>query len=227
MLDNQNIIHTCRNINRQSAFQRRMIARTGNISMKKQPELTAQTRENLTQAFWSLYRQQRIERITVKDITAKAGYNRSTFYEYFVDIYDVLNQLEEALLEYLKEQALNSLENGLNDDIIPKLANVFEAKGDYLGILLGENGDPYFAQKMKAILRPAVSNALGLPEKDIHAAYIFEFGLSAIIATLTHWYNNQKDIQSKELVRLIHSMIASGILPEIQKYSSRTIRILG
>ena len=193
--------------------------------MKKQPELTAQTRENLIQAFWSLYRQQRIEHISIKEITAKAGYNRSTFYEYFVDIYDVLNQLEEALLNYLKEQVLSSLENGLSDDIIQKLANVYETKGDYWGTLLGENGDPYFAQKMKAIMRPALINAFGLPEKDLHTAYIFEFGLSALIGTLTYWYNNQREIPSKELVRLMTSMLATGILPEIQKYSNRTFSI--
>ena len=195
--------------------------------MKKQPELTAQTKENLTQAFWSLYRKQKIEHISIKDITNKAGYHRSTFYEYFVDIYDVLNQLEEALLNYLKEQVLSSLENGLSDDIIQKLANVYETKGDYWGTLLGENGDPYFAQKMKAIMRPALINAFGLPEKDIHTAYIFEFGLSALIGTLTHWYNNQREISSKELVRLMNSMLATGILPEIQKYTNWSIDMVG
>ena len=195
--------------------------------MKKQPEITAQTKENLTQAFWSLYRQKKIEHISIKDITSKAGYHRSTFYEYFVDIYDVLNQLEDALLEYLKEQVLSSLENGLRDDIIQKLANVYETKGDYWGTLLGENGDPYFAQKMKAIMHPALINAFGLPEKDIHTACIFEFGLSALIGTLTYWYNNQREISSKELVRLMNSMLATGILPEIQKYSNRTVSISG
>jgi len=195
--------------------------------MKKQPELTTQTKENLIQAFWSLYRQQKIEHITIKDITTKAGYNRSTFYEYFVDIYDVLNRLEDVLLEYLKDQILISLENGLNDDIIQKLADVYEAKGDYLGTLLSENGDPYFARKMKTIMRPALVKAFGLPEKDIHTAYIFEFGMSVIIGTITHWYNNKKEIPSKELVRLIRSMLTTGILPEIQKYSNRTFNISG
>ena len=124
--------------------------------MKKESENTTPTKENLTQAFWSLYQLKKIEHITIKEITDKAGYHRSTFYLYFVDIYDVLNQLEETLLEYLKEQVLSSLESGPNDDITQKLANVYETKGDYFGTLLGENGDPYFAQKMKAIMRPAL-----------------------------------------------------------------------
>jgi AcrR family transcriptional regulator len=195
--------------------------------MKKRPDITDQTRQNLIEAFWSLYRQKRIEHISIKDITTRAGYNRSTFYEYFGDIYDVLNQLEEALLENLKEQVLSSLENGLNDDMIQNLADVYQAKGDYFGTLLSENGDPYFAQRMKAIMRSALSSALGLPEKDIRTAYIFEFGLSAIIGTLTHWYNHQKEIPSKEMVGLMSAMLARGVLPEIQKYSNLTFNVSG
>ena len=192
--------------------------------MKKESENTSQTKENLTQAFWSLYRQKKIEHISIKEITTKAGYHRSTFYEYFVDIYDVLNQLEEALLDDLKEQVLSSLENGLSDDIIQKLANVYETKGDYWGTLLGESGDPYFAQKMKAIMRPALINAFGLSEVNIHTAYIFEFGLSALIGTLTYWYNHKREIPSKKMVRLMNSMLATGLLPEIQKYSHLPLR---
>ena len=66
--------------------------------MKKQPELTAQTKENLMEAFWQIYCEKRIEKITVKEITMKAGYNRSTFYEYFTDVYDVLEQIENSLI---------------------------------------------------------------------------------------------------------------------------------
>jgi AcrR family transcriptional regulator len=204
-----------------------MITQAGDNSMKKQPELTAQTKENLFQSFWSLYCQKSIEHITIKEITANAGYNRSTFYEYFVDIYDVLNQLEDDLLEYLKEQVLNSLENGMSDDIIQNLANVYEAKGEYLSVLLGENGDSNFAQKMKTTMRPNIINAFGLPEKDIHTSYIFEFGMSAIIGTITHWYNHKKELPSTELVRVLRSMLATGIVPEIQKYSNRTFSTLG
>jgi AcrR family transcriptional regulator len=200
-----------------------MIARAGEISIKKQPGLTAQTRENLIQAFWSLYRQNRIERITVQEITAKAGYHRSTFYEYFVDIDDILNQLEAALLEYMKEQLLTGLESGLYDDFIQRLADVYESRGDYLGTLLGEKGDPQFARKLKTIMRSALTNAFGLPEDDIHTAYLFEFGISAIIGTITHWYQSQEDLPSKEMVRLLRSMLNSGIGPEIQKYSHRPI----
>ena len=188
--------------------------------MKKNPEATALTRENLMQAFWGLYCQKKLETITIKEITGKAGYHRSTFYEYFVDIYDVLNQLEESLLEYIQESVANSLAVAQNDDFVSGMADLYESRGKYLSVLLGENGDPYFAKKLKAVMRPVLMETFGLSESDTHSSYIFEFGISAIIASITHWYQSNKNLPSKELVSLIRSMLTTGVYPEIRKYST-------
>lgn len=188
--------------------------------MKKNPEATALTRENLIEAFWSLYGQKKIEHISIKEITDKAGYHRSTFYEYFVDIYDLLNVLENSLLAYVQEKVVNSLAVDRYDDIPQGLADLYESKGNYLSVLLGENGDPYFSKKLKAVMGSALVNPFGLSESEPHTSYILEFGLSAIIATITHWYRNNKNLPSKELVSLIRSMLMNGIFPLIHKYSN-------
>lgn len=188
--------------------------------MKKNPEITALTRENLIEAFWNLYCKKKIEHISIKEITDKAGYHRSTFYEYFVDIYDLLSQLEESLLTYIQENILSSLEMEKSEDFVRRMANLYETKGQHLSVLLGETGDPHFVKKFKAVMRPALMKTFGLPESDIQAGYIFEFGFSAIVATITHWYQNQKNLSSQGLIVLIRSMLLNGIYPEIQKYSA-------
>ncbi|QNO15346.1 TetR/AcrR family transcriptional regulator [Alkalicella caledoniensis] len=71
--------------------------------MNKRTEITAQTKQNLMDAFWNLYCEKRIEKITVKEITNKAGYNRGTFYEYFTDVYNVLDEIENSLIPSLDE----------------------------------------------------------------------------------------------------------------------------
>jgi hypothetical protein len=42
----------------------------------------------------NLYMTRRIDKITVREVTTKAGYKRGTFYEYFRNVYDVLEQIE-------------------------------------------------------------------------------------------------------------------------------------
>ena len=71
--------------------------------MNKRPELTEQTKRNLRTAFWSLYAQKPLEKISVREITALAGYNRGTFYLYYQDVYDLLNQIEDELLDELQQ----------------------------------------------------------------------------------------------------------------------------
>lgn len=70
--------------------------------MNKQPEITEQTRKNIVMAFCRLYEEKPIEKISVKDVIALAGYNRSTFYEYFTDNMHFLNSLKMMLLITLR-----------------------------------------------------------------------------------------------------------------------------
>lgn len=188
--------------------------------MKKQPEATAQTRERLMQAFWSFYCEKKIEHITIKQITDKAGYHRSTFYEYFVDIYDVLNQLEDALLEDIQRNVLNSLEGELSTDLAQNIANIYDARGEYLSVLLGDNGDPKFLNRVKSLVKPVLTNTFGLSGQDVHTAYIFEFASSGIFAVVTHWYRNGKNLPSQELALLTRSMLMGGVFPVIEQYSA-------
>ncbi len=186
--------------------------------MKKQPEVTAATKENFVDAFWRLYQKKKIEQISIQEITSIAGYNRATFYRYFTDIYDVLNYLEDDVLNFIKETITSNFQSLDNSNIIQNVADMYESKGEYLSVLLSENGDPHFAKKFKDVMKPALYSSLSIKENDIYSACIFEFAMSAIIGTIIYWYQNKSDISSNEIVSLIRSMLSKGVLQEIQKH---------
>ena len=79
--------------------------------MNKQPQITEQTKKNLTDAFWKQYLEKPIEKITVRDIAATAGYSRATFYEYFTDVYAVLEYIENDLLIFLQSTITKHIQN--------------------------------------------------------------------------------------------------------------------
>ena len=101
--------------------------------MKKNPEVVTKTKQNLIDAFWTLYCEKRIEKITVKEITQKAGYNRGTFYEYFIDVYDVLEQIETSIIPNINE--------------LPPIAMSARDLGMPLDIFMGlyEQNDKYYS----------------------------------------------------------------------------------
>lgn len=181
------------------------------ISMKKQPEVTERTKAILMDSFWQLYRKNDIRKISIKDITEKAGYNRSTFYQYFIDIYDLLNQLEDSLIQYITDNVKANLVSANENDFIKQFSQLYDLKGEYISVLLSKNGDPMFAEKLKSALSFIIIDKFEIKRDKIHSNLMFEFAISGILSAITKWYNLGKPIPSEELVVMLRSMLFNGV----------------
>ena len=61
------------------------------------------TKQRLYQALITLLQQKSLREITVRELTELAGISRGTFYFHYTDTYDLRNQIEDELVEELKE----------------------------------------------------------------------------------------------------------------------------
>ena len=116
--------------------------------MKKQPQITEQTKDKLRSAFWTLYSSKPIDKITIKEITDLAGYNRGTFYLYYKDVYDIFASIEtellqasEQILETARESELSGLKNHMS--MIMALARKYSA---YVSVLLRDPSSNQFSR---------------------------------------------------------------------------------
>lgn len=174
--------------------------------MKKQPQVTEQTRANLTSAFWELYLVKPIEKITIREITDRAGYNRATFYLYYRDVYDLLEQLEEGILTEigaLVERRLltaDTLDFSEHMGIIVELARRFDG---YMPRLLA--CDPAFGDRLKMLIAPLLDRfiipetGLGESEQEILRAYY----LSGVLAAIGTWAAQPDHVPVDRLVGLV------------------------
>lgn len=187
--------------------------------MNKQPQVTAQTKQNLIDAFWSLYCEKKMEKITVREITQKAGYNRGTFYEYFADVYDVLEQIEESLIPTLDELPLITI---AEDDMgmpINMFMKLYEQNCKYYSVLLGDNGDPAFVSKLKNSTKPILKQAFS-EKHDLNPLvfdFILEYVLSAMIGVMSYWFRQDKILPAEDLINLIHDLMENGVMKRITK----------
>jgi len=183
--------------------------------MKKQPELTAQTKHNLTEAFWQLYCEKGIERTTVKDITTKAGYNRSTFYEYFTDVYDVLEQIEDSLLPSLQDIPPLSLTNVSTTPMpIYAFPKMYEKNRKYYVVLFGDNGNPSFQSKIKKYMKEMLKKTLsaqGIAD-SFEIDFTLEFTLSTMIGVMTYWFKLDTIPDGDKLFELMDELIRHGVV---------------
>ena len=188
--------------------------------MKKQVEKTAATRQAFIDAFCILGKERPIERITIKELTDKAGYNRSTFYQYFKDLYGLLKSIEDDIILHFKENIKAKFEHGnLEEEFIFTFKKIHEEKAKYFDILLGNSNSIRFAERLKMEMTPVLMEMFHLPKGDVKVTYILEFYLSGAISTISSWINNQRDISSAELATLLRDMVTKGLLPQLNKYS--------
>lgn len=187
--------------------------------MNKQPEVTAQTKQNLIDAFWSLYCEKRIEKITVKEIAQTAGYNRGTFYEYFTDVYDVLDQIEQSLVPTLDElPPTTKLDFGM-DMPFNMFLKLYEQKSKYYSVLLGDNGDPAFASKVKNSIKPLILKEISgkVDINDIELDFILEYILSAMIGILSYWFRMNKILPAEDLIALMYKLMDNEVMNKLAK----------
>lgn len=185
--------------------------------MSKRIEVTTQTKQNIIYAFWELYSEKRIEKITVKDITNKAGYNRGTFYEYFADVYDVLDHIENSLiptLDQLPPVSMPTVEIGMP---MEQFFELYKQNHKYYSVLLGENGDPAFASKLKNSIKPMIMQIFEEnPNVDIiELDYTLEYTLSAMIGIMSYWFKNGQNLESQKLHELIKRLTEQGIIRQL------------
>ena len=122
--------------------------------MKKQSIVTAKTRQKLIDAFWELLEKKNLNRITIKEITDLAGYNRGTFYQYFTDIYALSEDEEERILSAIRKidapKILLESPEALPDAIFPFI----EQDKRKIALLLAKRGDVFFGKISIQVLSP-------------------------------------------------------------------------
>lgn len=160
--------------------------------MKKQPQITEQTKANLRTAFWTLYTEKPIEKISIKEITDLAGYNRGTFYLYYKDVYDIFTQIEDELLEKIAAVLNQSMQENETFDLSKQMSVLLElmrTHEQYACILLSDNGDPHFVTRLKEIIWPLLNRYFVPTEghNDYQMKLLSEFYLSGLLASVIAW----------------------------------------
>lgn len=82
-------------------------------------------------------------------------------------------------------------------------------------VLLGDNGDPAFAAKIKNNIKEKLKKQLlTVGDYSLEVDYVL-FILSAMIGVLTYWFRNGEDISKERLILLIYDLMASESLKKL------------
>jgi AcrR family transcriptional regulator len=179
------------------------------------------TKKALIQSLTELMSQKKLSSITVKELTDLADVNRSTFYLYYKDIFDMIEQIENEMLEEFnkifdklrKESNIFTKEMNSYNSLVSFFTYMFEYvknNGDMIKILLGPDGDSTFINKFKhAILETDPPFDESIPKVKVH--YLRPFIISGCVGVIQQWVSEDFKVSPKEMAVIITEMIPKAV----------------
>lgn len=175
------------------------------------------TRGNLMEAFWKLYKKNGMSGVSVLAITQKAGYHRSTFYQYFKDVRDLLEQFETELIgrtaaEFERRLRLSgTLMDRARDNCLVIAQTINDFEGGKIRMLLGKDGDPSFLGKLRGALTPYILTIWEIPDGGIASDYIAAYVLSIVTGILDLWDENGRKESIEDVFGMLSDIIFRGL----------------
>lgn len=155
------------------------------------------TRAALKHSLTVLMKEKSVKDISVKELTSLADVNRGTFYLHYKDVFDLLEQSEDDLLQELHETVnafSPALLNEKPDRLFREIYELCLENADLVRILIGENGDIKFLNKLKKLMHDRLDEWSKIlrtkhPQARDFDAY-FAFLVGGCISLLQYWFQN-------------------------------------
>ncbi|MCD8020908.1 MAG: TetR/AcrR family transcriptional regulator [Clostridiales bacterium] len=182
--------------------------------MNKQPEITDATRETFVDAFFQLAKIKNINQITIREITNVAGYNRTTFYRYFQDVYALIEYAED---DFFQETQMALRNQGGGDAIYTRaffetFINSFHENIDRVSILMSEQNRSHFIRRMRENVMDSLNQQIAdTPKKEVVTNMFF---MGAFSAVATH-LQNTKALSREDLLDIIQKLATDWYWPQI------------
>ena len=175
------------------------------------------TRQNLIAAFCILAERKPVQKITIRELVGKAGYNRATFYRYFRDIYDVLEQIEGVVLSGVKENFRRNISpENFEQTFLTAFTRIQRDDAIYFDILLNPANQARFTERLLAELSPIFMETFNLPPDNAKSKYLTEIYFGTVISAIKLWISGGREISAEELSKFLGEILSSGVLPAMR-----------
>lgn len=185
------------------------------------------TKRKIINAYLDLIPMKKWDKISVKEISAQANITRGTFYQYFSDIFDLMEHIETTLMTDLKKRysSIHKIEpTTFNPELFIKKFDynppeVFyswfnfciEHKKSITVLLDPKHGDTYFVKKLKVILTEYISKMMdadGMPRDNLRETFVKVF-IELHFLSARAWLSSTDEnplLTTDEIINVLNTM---------------------
>lgn len=183
---------------------------------KKIDKRVQKTKHAIYIAFVELLNEKDVNQITITDIAKKANINRKTFYNYYTDTYEVMEEIQNLVVgAFIKNIGTVEFTNMADflPEIFVKFTETVNHDLEFYNLLFNTNNRSYFIVKIVDILREHVQKRLEETEQlDLRRFKVaVDLYIPGIISIYMNWFTNSYDYSIEELSSLLTDFILNGI----------------
>lgn len=183
------------------------------------------TKKLLRDSLFTLLQQKSINEITVTELTEIADINRATFYFYYTDIMDMLDQIQNEAYELFEDVLVGTEDHVDSMETFAKYIEnilVFCKENPTIArfVITREYNNNKVLTKIKKLLAKKVPVAKETYSQDDPRRFILNFALNALTGTVVDWMDDGMIIPPSVMSEFIANMYISGSLSAKQKFQS-------
>lgn len=179
------------------------------------------TKKVIKDTFLKLLDEKDIKKITVSEICKLSDINRATFYRYYLDVFDLLDSIEEEFVNELKTAYKpNKDDTKTIYEFSKALLTVFLENKELVKILFNTNNNLSFLNDILEIAYTRCKERWekdlpNLSQEDMEYASIFIF--NGALGVLNFWVKNDFDKNIDEISEIIETLSCYGTRKYIYK----------
>ncbi len=182
---------------------------------------TKYTKKTIKDTMVKLLSEKDIKKITVSEICSIADVNRATFYRYYLDVYDLLDKIEEDFINELKEPYEQNPDRVASVGMFTEeILKVFLDNKELVKVLFSTKNNIYFLNEVLEVAYRMCKNKWqqdipNITEEEIDYAAIFIF--NGALGIVNYWVKDDFDRDINEIANAIEQLAYKGTTHYIYK----------
>jgi len=174
---------------------------------KKEDRRITMTKRMLKDALIEILQEKDIYHVSVRELCDKADVNRTTFYKYYGNQFELLTDMEKDMLDYLSQTVKKNEED--QEKIVSSACAYLEKNLEFARMIFNNNVDPDFARKLFALesVKASTLKKYYDSKNETELEYIYNFLTYGIFRLIHVWLNKEMRESPEEFARMVMRLL--------------------
>ena len=178
--------------------------------MNKENQRVMLTKRLLKENLIQLLMEKDIYQISIRELCDAAGINRTTFYRYYGSQFDLLGEMENDLIERIKNMLIDQ-ESDVSAQTLTSICAYIEENINLCRLLINNNIDPEFSSRLFQMesIQLGLLNTLQNSFSADDLEYVSAFVINGSFRLIQKWLNKDDREPPEKIATLVVNLVGS------------------